>query len=207
MTRADLADPGPATAQARAEIAATSLGAVPAVAVSGVTGAGLPQLRAALDRLAARLPAPAVGRPGPAVGGPRLHRAGQRHRRHRHPRRRHGCAWATNWSSPAAGEPVRVRGLHSLGEARPEVAAVARVAVNLRGTPRDRLGRGDALLTPGRFHRTDLVDVRLAGDPAADLPATLTLHVGSAAVPVRVRPLGPDTVRLRLARPLPLLVG
>jgi len=104
-------------------------------------------------------------------------------------------------------EPVRVRGLHCLGEARPEAAAVARVAVNLRGTPRDRLGRGDALLTPGRFHHTDLVDVRLAGDPAADLPATLTLHVGSAAVPVRVRPLGPDTVRLRLARPLPLLVG
>ena len=33
------------------------------------------------------------------------------------------------------------------------------------------------------------------------------LHLGSAAVPVRVRPLGPDTVRLRLARPLPLHVG
>lgn len=47
-----------------------------------------------------------------------------------------------------SAETVRVRGLHSLGVARPEVAPVARVAVNLRGTPRDRLGRGDALLTP-----------------------------------------------------------
>ncbi len=118
-----------------------------------------------------------------------------------------GCGWATNWSWPAPTN--RSGSVACTPWARPDrrSTAVARVAVNLRGTPRDRLGRGDALLTPGRFHHTDLVDVRLAGDPAADLPATLTLHVGSAAVPVRVRPLGPDTVRLRLARPLPLLVG
>ncbi|WP_433123994.1 selenocysteine-specific translation elongation factor [Micromonospora sp. CA-240977] len=206
VTRADLADPGPATTRARAEIGATSLGAVEAVAVSGRTGAGLPELRAALDRLTARLPAPTVDDPvrlwvdrsftvrgsGTVVTG--TLGAG---------RLRVGDVLEL----AGADEPVRVRGLHSLGEARPEAAAVARVAVNLRGTPRDRLGRGDALLTPGRFHPTDLVDVRLTGDPAADLPATLTLHVGSAAVPVRVRPLGPDTVRLRLSRPLPLLVG
>ncbi|MEU4641843.1 selenocysteine-specific translation elongation factor [Micromonospora sp. NPDC023814] len=206
VTRADLADPGPAAARARAELAATSLGAVDAVAVSAVTGAGLPELRAALDRLAARLPAPAADAPvrlwvdraftvrgaGTVVtgtlGAGRL-RVGD------------------ELELAATGEPVRVRGLHRLGEARSEVTAVARVAVNLRGTPRGRVGRGDALLTPGRFHRTDLLDVRLTGDPAAELPATLTLHVGAAAVPARVRPLGADTVRLRLARPLPLLVG
>ncbi|MFF0317770.1 selenocysteine-specific translation elongation factor [Micromonospora sp. NPDC005252] len=206
VTRADLADPAPAAERARAEIAASSLGAVETVAVSGLTGAGLPELRAALDRLTARLPAPTVDAPvrlwvdrsftvrgsGTVVtgtlGAGRL-RVGD------------------ELELAGADELVRVRGLHSLGEARPEAAAVARVAVNLRGTPRDRLGRGDALLTPGRFHHTDVIDVRLTGDPAADLPATLTLHVGSAAVPVRVRPLGADTVRLRLARPLPLLVG
>ncbi|MCO1617821.1 selenocysteine-specific translation elongation factor [Micromonospora sp. CPM1] len=206
VTRADLADPGPATARARAEIAATSLGEVEAVPVSAVTGAGLPELRAALDRLTARLPDPAADAPvrlwadraftvrgsGTVVtgtlGGGRL-RVGD------------------ELELAATGEAVRVRGLHSLGVARAEVEAVARVAVNLRGLSRDRVGRGDALLTPGRFGRTDLLDVRLAGDPAADLPATLTLHVGSAAVPARVRPLGPDTVRLRLARPLPLLIG
>ncbi|MCX4391018.1 selenocysteine-specific translation elongation factor [Micromonospora peucetia] len=205
VTRADLADPGPAMARARAELAATSLGALDAVAVSAVTGAGLPQLRAALDRLAVRLPAPQADAPvrlwvdraftvrgaGTVVtgtlGAGRL-RVGDE-------------------LELAGAQPVRVRGLHCLGVARSEVAAVARVAVNLRGTPRDRIGRGDALLTPGRFHRTDLLDVRLAGDPTAQLPATLTLHIGSAAVPVRVRPLGPDTARLRLARPLPLLVG
>lgn len=206
VTRADLADPGPALARARTEIAATSLGAVEAVPVSAVTGAGLPELRAALGRLVARLPDPARDVPvrlwvdrsftirgsGTVVtgtlGGGRL-RVGDQ------------------LELAATGEPVRVRGLHALNTAHDEVDAVARVAVNLRGVSRDRMARGDALLSPGRFHRTDLLDVRLAGDPAADLPATLTLHVGSAAVPARVRPLGPDTVRLRLARPLPLLIG
>ncbi|MEU7979720.1 selenocysteine-specific translation elongation factor [Micromonospora sp. NPDC049081] len=206
VTRADLADPGPAAAQARARLAATSLGAVESVAVSAVTGVGLPELRAALGRLVARLPPPRTDGPvrlwidraftirgsGTVVtgtlGGGELHVGDQ-------------VALATT------GEPVRVRGLHRLGTAASRVAAVARVAVNLRGVPRDRLGRGDALLTPGEFHRTDLLDVRLAGDPVGDLPVTLTLHVGSAAVPARVRPLGADTVRLRLARPLPLLIG
>ncbi|MET7752163.1 selenocysteine-specific translation elongation factor [Micromonospora sp. NPDC005367] len=206
VTRADLADPGRAMAQARTRIAGTALGAVEAVAVSALTGAGLPELRAALDRLAARLPAPAGGGPvrlwvdrsftirgsGTVVtgtlGAGRL-RVGD------------------ELELAGTGESVRVRGLQTLGSAASEVTAVARVAVNLRGTPRDRLTRGDALLSPGRFHRTEVVDVRVAGDPAAELPAALTLHVGSAAVPVRVRPLGTDTARLRLARPLPLLIG
>ncbi|MGI8458717.1 MAG: GTP-binding protein, partial [Propionibacteriaceae bacterium] len=58
VTRTDRADPGAALAAARAEIAGSSLGALPAVAVSAVTGAGLPELRAALARLGAALPAP-----------------------------------------------------------------------------------------------------------------------------------------------------
>src|SRR5689334_6636184 len=63
VTRSDLADPAPATEQARAEIANTPLGHVPAVAVSGLTGAGLDDLRAAIDTLIADLPAPSTGEP------------------------------------------------------------------------------------------------------------------------------------------------
>ena len=55
ITRSDLADPGPATRRALAEIAQTSLGDVEAIAVSAVTGEGLDELRAALGRLAAAL--------------------------------------------------------------------------------------------------------------------------------------------------------
>jgi len=87
------------------------------------------------------------------------------------------------------------------------VDAVARVAVNLRGVERTEIRRGDALVTPDRFQPTDLVDVRLYGDPVASLPPTVTLHIGSAAVSAHVRPLGTDTARLRLSRPLPLRVG
>ena len=65
VTRADLADPAPATRRALAEIANTSLGTVEAVAVSPVTGAGVDDLRAALTRLAAALRAAGAGRPAP----------------------------------------------------------------------------------------------------------------------------------------------
>ncbi|MGC5051759.1 selenocysteine-specific translation elongation factor [Micromonospora sp. DT48] len=206
VTRADLADPAEALAEARAELAATPLRDVEAVTVSAVTGAGLPQLRAALDRLADRMPAPApdgavrfwidrcftVRGSGTVVtgtlGAGRL-RVGD------------------ELELAGSDEPVRIRGLHRLGVGCGEAVPVARVAVNLRGVARERIGRGDALLTPGRFRVTDVVDVRLTGVPVAELPLTLTLHIGSAAVPVRVRPLGADTARLRLGRALPLLVG
>ncbi len=206
VTRSDLADPGPATAQALAEIASSSIGRVSAVAVSGLTGAGLPSLRAALDGLLTGLPAPDVSAPlrlwidraftikgaGTVVTGTLgagSLRAGDELELTGRPR------------------PVRVRGLQSLGVSVTSVQAVARVAVNLRGVDKDAVERGAALLTPGRFRLTDLIDVRVHGDPVADLPGTITLHAGSAAVTVRVRPLGADTARLRLDRALPLRIG
>ncbi|ROT29523.1 selenocysteine-specific translation elongation factor [Micromonospora sp. HM5-17] len=206
VTRCDLADPAAATAEARAELAATSLGAVEAVAVSAVTGAGLPELRSALDRLVARMSVPDPAAPvrlwldraftvrgsGTVVTG--TLGAGE-------------LRTGDELELTGTGERVRIRGLQSLGTPVARVTGVARVAVNLRGVPRERVGRGDALLTPGRFAHTDLVDIRLAGAPVGDLPTEVMLHIGAAAVAARVRPLGRDTARLRLARPLPLRIG
>ncbi|BFU44764.1 selenocysteine-specific translation elongation factor [Krasilnikovia sp. MM14-A1004] len=206
VTRADLADPEPATVRARAEIGATSLGAVEAVAVSAVTGAGLDDLRAALDRLVARLPEPDRDAPvrlwidrsftikgaGTVVTG--TLGAGR-------------LRTGDELELTGIPRPVRVRGLQALGVPADEVGAVARVAVNLRGVERAAVARGSALLSPGRFRATDLIDVRVHGEPVADLPATLMLHTGAAAVPVRVRPLGTDTARLRLGSALPLRIG
>jgi selenocysteine-specific elongation factor len=206
VTRSDLADPGPATEQALGEIAKTSLGAVPAVTVSAVTGAGLEQLRSALDQLVAALPPPDVDAPvrlwidrsftikgaGTVITG--TLGAG---------RLRPG----DELELTGTARPIRVRGLQSLGAFAEEVTATARVAVNVRGVDKDTIGRGQALLTPGRFLVTDVIDVRVHGDPVAELPATVTLHAGSAAVPARVRPLGTDTARLRLGSPLPLRIG
>jgi selenocysteine-specific elongation factor len=204
VTKADRADPAGATAAALAEIAGTSLGDVPAVSVSGTTGAGLDALRAGLADLAGRLPPPDPGADvrlwidraftvkgaGTVVTGTL------------------GAGTLRVGDELILGaDHVQVRGLQALGESHASVSAVARVAVNLRGVARDAAGRGDALLTPGAWRTTAELDVRLRGASAADLHRHLVAHLGSAAVPARVRPLGPDTARLLLPTPLPLRVG
>jgi selenocysteine-specific elongation factor len=102
---------------------------------------------------------------------------------------------------------TRIRGLHALGSPAESVSAIARVAVNLRGVPVDEITRGDALVTPDAWVLTDEVDVRLLDIGPADLPGDLVLHIGSAAVPCRIRPLGEDTGRVRLAARQPLRPG
>ena len=203
VTRSDLADPGPALAEAAEHLSRSSLGCVPAVAVSGATGDGLDRLRTALDDLTAALPEPdrsarvrlwvdrafTVRGSGTVVTGTLP--AGTL---------RVGDALSVGSRS------VRVRGLQSLGVAYDEVGAVARVAVNLRGVEVSEVGRGSALLTPAAWVRPDVLDVRLTADPRA-LPASLVLHVGTAAVAVRVRALGSAEARLHLSRRLPLQVG
>src|SRR5258707_1367306 len=70
VTRADLADPSRAIALATAQIRRSSLGDVRAVAVSAITGAGLPELIGALGELAGQLP-PADPRRLPVAAGGR----------------------------------------------------------------------------------------------------------------------------------------
>lgn len=207
VTRCDLADPGPATAQARDRIGSSTLGSVEAVAVSARTGAGIAELRAALDRLAARLPDGDAESPvrlwidrSFTVRGSGLVVTGTLGAG----RIRKGDVLVTARS----GRPVRVRALQVLGEETGLVRATARVAVNLRGLDKESTGRGDALLTPDSFLSCLSCDVRVhGGTPDAALPRTAVAHIGSAAVPVRVRPLGADIVRLTLPVPLPLRIG
>ncbi|MFE3176302.1 selenocysteine-specific translation elongation factor [Amycolatopsis sp. NPDC059235] len=204
VTKSDRADPASATAAALEEIAATALGAVPAVSVSGTTGAGLEELKAQLAKLAGRLPPPdlaadvrlwidrafTIKGAGTVVTGTL------------------GGGTLQVGDELTLGEDrVQIRSLQALGEPRESVSAVARVAVNLRGVARDSVGRGDVLLTPGAWRPATEVDVRLRGAPSGELHRNLVLHFGSAAVPTRVRPLGPDTARLLLAHPLPLRTG
>ena len=204
VTRSDLMDPELAREEALEHLAGSALGRIPAVCVSGTTGAGLDELRVALSELVAGLPAPDVDGDirlwvdraftirgagtvvtGTLAGGT-LHVGDE-------------------LELTPGGRRVRVRGLQSLGQPVESAAAVARVAVNLRGVPREAVRRGDALLTPKAWLPTRTIDVRLSGSERT--AAELVLHVGTAAVRVRIRPLGADTARLSLAQPLPLRIG
>ncbi len=207
VTRSDLADPTAAIDQAREMLAATTLADIPAVSVSGETGAGIDELRTALDALVAALPPSdpnarvrlwvdrsfTVRGSGTVVTGTLT--AGTLRR---------------GDSLELGDATLSIRALQRLGEAVEEVAAPARVAVNLRAIAHEHIQRGDALLTPGTWRRTSVVDARVHGD---ELPSHVVLHVGAAAVPARIRRLVPITssgstvVRLLLDSPLPLQVG
>ena len=217
VTRSDLADPAPAMADALDRLSATSLGRPEAVAVSALTGEGVPQLRATLDRLVAGLPvADTTARvrlwvdraftirgsgtvvtgtlgQGSVAAGDELEVAGR-----------------------GSGARVRVRSVQSLEQPRESVAAVARVALNLRGVAPQDVPRGQALVSPGAWRPTTTVDVRLtlprsSAPPGAGrdraVPTAVMLHVGTTAVEAHARPLGGDVVRLSFAERLPLVAG
>ncbi len=204
VTKADLADAGPVLADARERLAGTSLGRVPAVAVSARTGVGLPELSAALEQVLAGLPAPDPAAPvrlwvdraftirgaGTVVTGTLAA----------------GTVTAED-RLDLGGRLVTVRGLQSLGVPVESAVATARVALNLRGIAVEEISRGDALLTPDAFRRTADLDVTLVAPADGTLPAEAVVHIGSATVGARLRPLDGTAVRLRLAHELPLRVG
>ncbi|MFY9806382.1 MAG: selenocysteine-specific translation elongation factor, partial [Pseudonocardiaceae bacterium] len=161
VTRSDLMDPELAREEALEHLAGSTLGRMPAVCVSGTTGAGLDELRSALSTLVAGLPAPDVEADvrlwvdraftirgaGTVVTGTLAS----------------GTLHTGDELELAPGKRlVRVRGLQSLGESVESARAVARVAVNLRGVPRETVHRGTALLTPKTWLTTRTIDVRLA---------------------------------------------
>ena len=201
VTRADLGDADLAIEEARDYLAATRLAGIEAVAVSPVTGVGLDDLRTALTRLVGALPPPpeeparmwidrcfSVRGAGTVVTGTLS--SGR-------------IAVGDEVELAPTGRRFRVRGLQSLQHDVSDARAVARLGVNLRGVKSEDIHRGQALISPGSYAAVSTVDVRLT-DAAEELASELVLHVGSAAVPVRVRRFDNDTARLRLAQPVPL---
>jgi selenocysteine-specific elongation factor len=204
ITRSDLADPELAEAEARTYLEGTALAGIEAVAVSPVTGQGIDELRAALARMTAALDAPdssatrlwidrvfTVPGAGTVVTGTLA--TGR-------------IAVGDELIATGSGRSVHVRGLQSLNRSVESVSAVARVAVNLRGVKTGEIRRGHALIGAGRWAVSRRVDVRLTNLDGR-LPGQAILHLGSAAVLARLRPLGADTARLTLDAELPLHVG
>jgi selenocysteine-specific elongation factor len=218
LTKVDLVDPPTAEARARdvrARLAGTVLRDAPVVPCSAATGAGLDELRAALDALLAAAPRPEEdGRPrlfidrvftirgagtvvtGTLVGG-RL-------------------TLGQEVEILPGGARARIRSLQTHRRTIEVARPVSRVAANLAGLERETVERGDVLAPPGAWRPTAVLDARI--QPVRGLAHPLTargaykLHAGSAERDARIRLHGAEELRaggeafarIRLSAPLVL---
>ncbi len=92
------------------------------------------------------------------------------------------------------GIRARIRSLQTHKQAEERACPVSRVAANLVGVERDRLGRGDVLAMPETWRPTRVFDARLR--PVRGLSRAITargafkLYVGAAEVDARLRLYG-----------------
>ncbi|KAA0254001.1 selenocysteine-specific translation elongation factor [Acidobacteria bacterium ACD] len=227
-TKADLVDEETGAvveAEARDLVRGTFLEGAPLVAVSALTGRGIPELRRALSELASRVKgrdprsrperlfvdrAFAMKGFGPVVTG--TLDGGRLKREDR----------LVLWPS---GREVRVRRLEVHGEERAEAFAGERTSLNLAGVELSDLARGQALAAPGTVVPSTLLTVEAtllpsAGGPLA--PGTrLRLHHGTSDVEARlhlspvegtepareIRPGETRVVQLLLREPVAALRG
>lgn len=200
--RADAARRAEVAAQVKAELAETALADAPVLEVSAKTGEGVGTLRTELDQVLAAMPAPdpqarvrlwvdrgfSVKGAGTVVTGTLA--AG---------------TVSVGDELELHGQRVTVRGVHSENKSVDSAGPVTRVALNLRGVAADQVHRGDALLSPGGWRVLETVDIRRTfGTEMAELPQNLVVHIGTADVGARLRPLGGEFARLTLESPLPL---
>jgi selenocysteine-specific elongation factor len=197
---------------------ATFLAGAPIVPVSAATGAGLDDLRAALDALVAATPgATDRGRPrlwvdrsfaakgsgtvvtGTLTGG--------------------SLAEGAQVVVGAAERPARVRAIQTLGRGVERIGPGHRVALNLAGVEHGEVRRGDAVVEPGRWRPTNRFDASLHTlddlDHEVSRRGAYVVYLGSGEHSTRLRVIGGETVspggtgyvRLHLSEPVPLLPG
>ncbi len=221
LTKRDLVDDESleiATFDVTDHVEGTFLDGAPIVAVDSLSGAGLDELRAALDELVATTPGAADrGRPrlwidrvfaakgsgtvvtGTLVGGSLAHDGGV--------------------VVEPGGREARIRAIQTLGRQVDQIGPGNRVALNLNGVSHDEIGRGDAVVTPDRWFRTSRVDASLdvlaSLDHEVSRRGAYVAYLGSRELPVRMRVLGTDAlapgaagaVRMFFEDALPLLPG
>ncbi|HEX6230995.1 MAG TPA: selenocysteine-specific translation elongation factor [Actinomycetota bacterium] len=200
LTKADLVDEETlaiAGEEVRDRLRGTVLEPCPVVACSASTGRGLDEVVGALDAMIDAAPAPeehgrlrqSVDRvftiagagtvvTGTLTGGP--------------------LAVGDEVEVYPSGVRARVRSLQTHRRTIDVARPVSRVAANLAGAERARLGRGDVLGRPGQWRPTSTFEARIR--PVRGLPHPLTgrgafkLYAGAAERDARVRLYGASTV-------------
>lgn len=196
VTKSDVADPVRAAAET-----AELLPGVEVVACSARTGAGVDDVRAALDRVAAGLPGRGDGDAGPVLHVDRaftIRGAGT-------------VVTGTLWSGAvAAGDrlvllpadrPVRVRSVQVHDEPVERAGPGQRVALNLAGVAVREVARGDVVAAPGAVAPARLLDCALT---LRDARHGMRAHVhhGTREAAARLADLGDGLWQARLERPL-----
>jgi len=221
LTKADLVDPE-LVELVRLEVeeftAGSFLEGAPAIPVSSATGAGLSELRAALERAASEVPPKdasgyfrlpidrsfSIKGFGTVVTGTLISGAVRREQ---------------EVEVYPPGRRARVRGVQVYGRSAAQALAGQRTALNLADLEAGELARGMTLAEPGRFETTRQVDCRLELLPSArplKPRAPVHFHAGTAEIEAEVRlldradPLGPGEgafARLLLQEPALLVPG
>jgi selenocysteine-specific elongation factor len=193
LTKRDLVDEAALDArfeQVRRRLDGTRLSGASIVACSSQTGEGVEDLRSALEEMVAAAPAPARGgRPrqfidrvftirgsgtvvtGTLTGG--------------------DLEKGAEVEVLPTGHRARIRGLQTHHRAIDRARPVSRVAVNLAGTAKEDLERGDVLVLPGQWRPTTTFEAFV--EPVRRLTHSVTsrgafkLYAGSAERDARVR--------------------
>ncbi len=222
LTKCDLVDDEwleLVSAEVRERLAPTALRAAPIVSVSARTGAGLDDLKHALDALLLETPSRTVGGGVPRLPVDRAFTVGG-----------FGTVvTGTLLDGPlAVGDEVelqpgrlagRVRGLQTHGARAERALPGTRVAINISGVALDALRRGDVVSYPGAIQPTPLIDLKLRLVAGAPRPLeqndALDLFVGTSEVACHVTLLASEEIRpgdegwaqLRLERPVAVMRG
>jgi selenocysteine-specific elongation factor len=199
ITKADLAAPDVA-----AEEAAELLPGAEIVTVSAKTGAGLDELRAALDRAADRVSGRAEDPAGVRLHVDRVFTI----------RGAGTVVTGTLWSGTVArgdevmiqpaGRRARIRGVEVHDEPVERAGAGQRVALNLAGVDRDEVARGDVIVAGEAIAPSYRVDAALQLE---DRPKLVAVHHGTRESPARLVELGGRFFQLRLDVPIVPLRG
>jgi selenocysteine-specific elongation factor len=199
-------------------VSGTFLESAPVVPVAATANRGLEHLEAALDELVAGTPA-ALDRGRPRLWIDRVFAA-------------KGSGTVVTGTLTGGvlahddtvlvepgGRQVRIRSIQTIGHTVDRIGPGNRVALNLSGIAHEDTGRGDVVVTPGRWRTTDRLDARLdvlaALDHEVSRRGAYLAYLGAREVPVRLRVLGREalapgtsgSVRMFLADHLPLLPG